>query len=215
MKSLLYKELKLAKHPTMFIFPLFALMLLIPSYPYYLAFMYTLLAVFYVFMWGRENNDVLFTALLPVRKRDAVKARCIIVIIMELAQILVCVPFALLGAYINPNGNAAGMDASVALFAFVFIMYGIFNIVFLCGFYKTAYKVGVPFLLGGGAAILFVVLMEIALIVFPSFKMFADTSDAYMQLRQIPFLIFAMAVCAALTFAAYIISAKRFERVDL
>ena len=41
MNALLYKEWKLAKHPTVLIYLLFELMLLIPSYPYYVAFLYT------------------------------------------------------------------------------------------------------------------------------------------------------------------------------
>ena len=110
MNALLYKEWKLAKHPTVLIYLLFELMLLIPSYPYYVAFLYTGLAVFFVFLYGRENNDLSFSVQLPVCKRDVVRARMLFVVLMELAQILVSIPIAVLGVRINPNGcNTAGI----------------------------------------------------------------------------------------------------------
>lgn len=69
MRQLLYKEFKLATHPTMYIFLLLSAMVLIPSYPYYVAFMYMCLAMFFTFLQGRETNDLFFTAMLPVRKK--------------------------------------------------------------------------------------------------------------------------------------------------
>lgn len=48
-------------------------MLLIPGYPYFVAFIYTCLSVFFIFLQGRENRDILFTVSPPVSKRDIVK----------------------------------------------------------------------------------------------------------------------------------------------
>ena len=74
MKNLLYKELRLSLHPTMYLFLAMPAMLLIPSYPYYVAFMYTCLAVYFTFLFAREQNDIFYTAMLPIRKTDVVKA---------------------------------------------------------------------------------------------------------------------------------------------
>ena len=38
MKNLLYKEFRLAIHPTVYIFFLLTALLLVPSYPYYVSF---------------------------------------------------------------------------------------------------------------------------------------------------------------------------------
>ena len=58
------------------------------------------------------------------------------------------VPFAVLSVHINPNGtNLAGIDANVALFGAVLLIFGVFNAVFLPAFYKTAVRVGRSFLL--------------------------------------------------------------------
>lgn len=144
MLKLLYKEFRLASHPTSFIFLALGAMLLIPAYPYFVVFFYTCLGIFFVFLAARENHDTVFTVSLPVRKRDVVKARVFMVVIIELAQLVIAVPFALLGAAINPNaeGNAVGIEANPAFFGLTLVMLALFNIIFIPTFYKTAYKVG-------------------------------------------------------------------------
>ena len=114
MKAMLYKEFRLALHPTNLLFLLLGAMLLIPAYPYYVAFMYTCLSIFFLFLSARENQDTRFTALLPVKKRDVVKGRCVTVAAVELMQLLVGVPFAFLTARVNPNpaGNPVGIEAN-------------------------------------------------------------------------------------------------------
>ncbi len=211
MKNLLFKEFRLARHETMYFFPLFALMLLIPSYPYYVAFIYTCLEIFFIFQFGIINKDVLYTVTLPVRKRDAVKARCYMIAIIQVFQILFAVPFAILRARINPLPNDVGIEANVAFFGLVFVMYAVFNILFIPLFYKTAYKTGRALLFGGSGMFLYIVLAEIAVRVFPAL----DTVDAASQLRQIPVLLGGMLVYAVAMMLAYRIAAKRFEAVDL
>ena len=73
MKALLFKEIRLALHPTTYLFMVIGAMLMIPSYPYYVAFVYTCLGIFFIFLSARENKDIIFTASLPVRKSDVVK----------------------------------------------------------------------------------------------------------------------------------------------
>ena len=216
MKELLYKEFKLAKHPTMLIFWAFALMLLIPSYPYYIAYMYTCLSVFFVFITGRENRDIEFTASLPVRRRDVVKARCCLVALMELSQILVSIPFAALTLRINPNpgGNMAGIEANVAFFGLVFVMYALFNVIFLPSFYKTAVKAGWALLFGGGAVLLYILIMEL-LVRIPLFTGYLDAADPAGMVRQIPVLIGGILIFIALNVLAFHKSAKNFERAEL
>ena len=125
MKALLYKELKLALHPTTYLFMAIGAMLMIPSYPYYVAFVYTCLSIFFIFLSARENKDIFYTASLPVRKSDVVKSRVLTVAIIELLQLAIGIPFAIIGAHINPNatGNQAGIEANLAFFGLVLIMF--------------------------------------------------------------------------------------------
>lgn len=217
MKDLLYKEFSLARHQTTFLFLLFALMLLIPSYPYYVAFIYTCLSIFFIFLSGRENRDVFYTVLLPVRKKDIVRARCAMIVLVELMQILVSVPFAVLGAKINPNptGNMAGIEANVAFFGFVFIMYAIFNVLFIPTFYKTAYSAGRALAFGGIAMGLYIVVIEVLVQVIPAWNAALDTLDPALQLRQLPILLGGMLLYAGSMLLAIKMAEKRFERVDL
>lgn len=100
MKELLNKELKLVLHPTNILFIPLAFMLFIPNYPYLVIMFYTCLGVFFMCQFGRENNDVFFTMMLPVEKHKTVLARIISVSLLELLEIAVCVPIALLRAKI-------------------------------------------------------------------------------------------------------------------
>ena len=69
MSALLYKQFRLVCHPMTWVFAFFGVMLLIPAYPYTVAFFYVTLGLFFSFMQGREQRDTDFSALLPVRKR--------------------------------------------------------------------------------------------------------------------------------------------------
>lgn len=216
MKHLLYKELRLAKHPTMFLFLLFSAMLLIPSYPYYVAFIYTCLSVFLVFLQGRENNDLSFTALLPVRKRDIVRARCLLVVLMQLAQVLVSLPCAIVGARINPlGGNAAGIEANAAFFGLVLVMYALFNLLFLPAFYRTGYRVGRAFLFAGAAVLVYIVAAELLVQCVPALKASLDTFDPATRGTRLFVLLLGAGLYAAGSLLACRLSERRFARVDL
>ena len=169
MKALLFKELKLALHPTTYLFLAIGAMLMIPSYPYYVAFVYTCLGIFFIFLTSRENKDILFTASLPVRKRDVVKSRIITVATIEVLQLVIGIPFAIIGIRINPNsaGNLVGIEANMAFFGLVLIMYALFNAIYLPVFYKTAVKVGIPLLLAGIAVTIYVIAVELAVQMIP------------------------------------------------
>lgn len=217
MINLLYKEFRLAKHPTMYMFLFFGAMLLIPNYPYYVAYFYTCLAVFFVFLTGRENKDVYYTVCLPVRKSDIVRARCAMVAIFQLASLLLSVPFAILSVRINPGaaGNMVGIEPNVAFFGLSLVMFALFNAIFFTIFYKTAYNAGRAFLWGTTAVFGYMLLAEGALYASPALKAYLDTADPAIQLRQLPVLLGGMLVYALAMFLTCRRSIALFERVDL
>ena len=214
MKALLSKQLRLTCHPMTLVFLLAGVFLLIPSYPYTVAFFYVTLGIFFMFMNGREQRDADFSAVLPVRKCDTVKAACLFSTLVELCALAIAVPFAFLGARINPNGtNAAGLDANVALFAVGFLVFAAFNIVFLPSFYRTGYKVGVSFL-KASVCVAAVVILDVAVTHVPGLG-WLDGTDTASCLRQLPILAVCAAVYAIVTLLACRWSVKRFEKVDL
>ena len=116
MKALLYKEFKLVCHPMTLIFCLFGIMVLIPNYPYTVIFFYVMLGIFFTFLNIREQKDIYYSALLPVPKRDTVKAGCAFVVIIQALSLVVLIPCSLLAAHLQPGkDNLVGLDPNAAL----------------------------------------------------------------------------------------------------
>lgn len=214
MAALLRKEIKLTWHATNFIFLSFVLMLLIPSYPYYVAFFYTTLSIYFTFLKARENQDALFTGLLPIRKRDAVRARLSATVLLQLTMVVLAIPFAVIRANM-PLENAAGIETNVAFFGLVLIMFGLFNICFIPAVYKTGYNLGKPFLLACSVIVIFVVATELLIQLHAPLTLWMDSTAPAMLIRQIPVLVAGIAIYALLTYLAYKLSARNYEQVDL
>lgn len=213
MFKLISKEMRLAAHPTLFAFMLLGALIIIPSYPYSIVFLFGCLGPFISFYYSRETNDTFYTATLPLRKRDVVKGKCLMVIISQMCMLLISVPFAILRVYILPDGNPLGMEANVLFYAFGLLYFAVFNVVFLITYYKTAYKVGKAFLAAIIPAFIVGIAME-ALAYIPATKWLDSTAPALM-VQQLPLLGIGLVVYIGTMLIAYQISALRFERVDL
>lgn len=214
MKALLYKHFRLVCHPMTLIFTFFGLLLLIPSYPYTLIFFYGMLGLFFSFLNGREQKDIYYSALLPIRKRDTVRASALFVLMVQMISLLVAVPFAVLSVRINPlGGNAVGLEPNTTLFAAALLLYAIFNGIFLPSFYKTAYKVGVSFLKAIIPVCVAMIICE-ASVHFPGMAWLEDCTAAG-QLRLLPLLIAATLIYGAGLYFAYQKAAQNYEKVDL
>ena len=212
-KYLIKKEFLLTAHPMTYVFAFFGIMLMIPSYIYYVAFFYVTLGIFFAFMNGRENKDTYFDAILPVSKKDTVKAKAAFVWIVESVSVIFAIPFAILSQRLNPNGsNLAGIEANAAFFGLSLIMLALFNSVFLNEYFKTAYKVGKAFIFGSIAVSVFVGLAETA----DHLPIIGDYLEgAHGQLVQLPLLFVGIAVFAISFFVTNIQCAKKYEKVDL
>ena len=213
MFNLLYKELRLAAHPNLFIFTCLGVLVIVPAYPYGMVFIFGCLAPFITFMYGRETNDIYYTALLPVKKRDTVKAKCLLLVLAQMTQLLISLPFAFLRVGLLPRGNPAGIEANVAYYGFGLMVYTVFNLIFLTQFFKDAHKVEIAFLMAIIPATLGVLAMEV-IVHFPRFA-WLDSVEPSMLVRQLPILLFGVVVYVIGNIAAYHISAGRFEVVDL
>ncbi|MDI9489370.1 MAG: ABC-2 transporter permease [Bacillota bacterium] len=213
MFNLLYKELRLATHPNLYIFTLLGALVIIPAYPYGMVFIFGCLGPYISFMYGRETNDIYYTSLLPVKKKDTVKAKVLLIVLAQMTQLLISLPFAVLRLYVLPDGNPAGIEANLAYYGFGFIIYAIFDLIFLTQFFKTAYKVGKAFILAIIPATLGVIIMEV-LVHIPKFQ-WLDSVEPNIILQQLPILILGIIFYIFSILLAYRISAKRFQQVDL
>ncbi len=153
MKALLYKEFKLAMHPICYIFiALFPLMILIPSYPLAIGFIYVLSCYPILFLGankGQQSNDLLYSTLLPVRKKDIVLARIFTVIFMQVAFMVImsCLyPIAYMwygnGVLDQETGKVIdvsvgfGLKSYVIVLAIAFVGYALADLIFFPIYYK-------------------------------------------------------------------------------
>lgn len=215
MKTLLYKEFRLASHPTTFLFPLLSAMLLIPNYPYYVVFFYTTLGIFFVCLSGRENHDIFYTMLLPVEKRSLVRARMLFAVCMEAVQLVLAVPFAVLRTHFAMPGNAAGMDANTAFFGLALGMLGVFNLVFFTRYYAASEQVGKAFAIGSIAEFVYMAAAESCTFVVPFVHSVLDTPDPQHLPAKLIVLALGAAAFALLTLLACARAEKTFARLDL
>ena len=213
MFDLLCKELRLAVHPSLFVFIFLGALVLVPAYPYGMVFFFAMLGIFQSIMYARETRDIYFTALLPVRKRDAVKAKLLLAAFAQLTQLLLSLPFAFLRTLYLPEGNPVGIEANAAFYGFALALYGAFNLIFFARFYKTAYKAGAAFLTALPPLVLGVFVME-ALVHFPGMEWLYGV-DAASLLRQLPVLAGGAAVYVLCCVLACRVGVRRFEEVDL
>lgn len=213
MTTLLYKEMRLVAHPTSIVFTFFGCLVLVPSYPYSVIFMFGCLAPYITFLNTRETNDGWYTAVLPVTKRESVLGKCLLVVFFQLFQLLFSIPFALLRNMLNIANNPVGLDATVAWYGFGLISYAIFDLIFLTAFYKNGYKAGKSFILAAIPMVLLMIAIEVIAHIPALFWM--DSYQSKHLLTQLPILIAGIICYGVLAPLAYRISAKRFEKVDL
>jgi hypothetical protein len=214
MKNLIYKEIKLALHPTAPLFLLLSTLLLIPNYPYEVVFFYTCLAVFFHCLSGRENHDIEYSLLLPIQKKSIVEARFLFVIVLQMMQVLVTIPFVFLRNYLIPEGNQAGMDANVALFGNVFLLMGIFNLVFFVLYYRNPDKVGKAFAVSSIVFFAVMVVLEAFVFAVPFFRDQLNTKDPMYLPQKLVMLAIGVAVYVIFTGIAYRKSTSTFEKLD-
>lgn len=215
MKNLIIKEFKLAIHPTVIMFFLLAAMLLIPNYPYYVVFFYSSLSLFFVCLTGRENHDIEYSLLLPMKKRDVVRARIAFAVIIQMIELAACVLFAALRRAIGMGENLAGMDANISLFGFSLLLLGIFNFVFFSRYYRAPEKVGKSFAISAVVFFVCMIILEGMALALPFVRDRLDTPDPLFLTEKLITLVFGAVAYAALTFLALKKSERSFEELDL
>ena len=226
MKALIYKELKLAMHPICYVFiVLFPFMILIPSYPLGIGFIYVLTCYPILFLGankGQQSNDLLYSTLLPVRKKDIVLARIFTVIFMQIAFILVMTALYPVARIINnavaqsaenPNEYmipGLGLDSYVLLVAIALIGYAIADIIFFPIYYKHGKSIVMSTLFTILGFVVYIGIFTIGLPFIPGLDIL---NNLHLGI-QFAILGAAILISFALHIIVYKVSAKRLEKVD-
>lgn len=226
MKALLFKEFRLAMHPICYVFvALFPLMILIPSYPIGIGFIYVLTCYPILFLGankGQQSNDLLYSVLLPVRKKDIVLARILTVVLMQIAFILLLSALYPLSRMINElvmqsaenpgefKIPGLGLDSYVFLLAIAIFGYALADLIFFPIYYKKGKSIVMStlFTILGFAA--YICIVTIALPFVPGFEIMNNMHIGI----QFAVLGGAIILSFALHVVVYRISSKRLEKVD-
>ena len=217
MRDILLKETKLSASPLSYLFIIFGFMFFLPGYPILCGAFFVTLGIFYSFQTSREANDIVFSVLLPIAKKDVVKGKYLFVCFIEACALIlmtVTVIFRMtflleLSAYRNNelmNANLFALGAALFIF-------GLFNLVFVGGFFKTAYKFGRPFIAYIAAAFLTIAIVE-SLHHFPRLERLNAFGLEHIIL-QIIMLSAGMTTFLLMTIFSYKTACKNFEKIDL
>lgn len=217
MRDLLKKELRLAASPLTYAFIAFGLMFFLPGYPVLCGAFFVTLGIFRSFRNAREANDLVFSALLPVAKRDVVKGKYLFGCLIELVAALVMAAAMLLRMTVLKDAAVyrenALMNANPFALGMAFVLFGLFNTVFVGGFFKTGYGFGRPFISYAVLAFLFIGLAE-TLHHLPGLGMLNAFGTERLGL-QLALLFAGILLYAAATLLSMRKACARFERIDL
>ena len=216
-RKLLGKEIRLAASPLSWLFIAFSLMALIPGYPILVGAFFICFGIFQSFQSGRENNDILYTVLLPVNKTDAVKAKYRFAVLIQMISFAISAIITVIRMVFMkdaaPYVTNPMMNANQAFLAYMLLVFAVFNWFFLCGFFKTAYKFGFPFIIFIIVSFLLITVAEV-LHHIPGLEFLNDT-DTIADSKMWIILADAFVIYALVSFISCRVAMKRFERVDM
>ena len=217
MRNILRKEMRLSASILSYLFTLFGLMFLLPGYPILCGAFFVTLGIFQGFQWAREANDIVFSALLPIAKSDIVKGKYMFVCMIEGFGLLLMLLAAVLRMTVfseSPVYRAnALMNGNLFALGMALVIFGLFNLVFVGGFFRTAYKLGRPFVTYIIICFLVMIAAE-ALHHIPGLERLNafGTEDMVLQLML---LAAGAVIFILLTLLSYRRACKSFERIDL
>ena len=217
MNALLKKEMRLSALLLTYLFIGFAFMTMLPGYPILCGAFFITLGIFQSYQSAREANDIVFSALLPVAKRDVVKGKYQFVIMIELfgfavMTVLTLVLMTVLSDAAVYRQNAL-MNANPFYLGCALVIFGSFNLLFLGGFFRTAYSLGKPFITYIIVCFLLTGIAE-ALHHFPGMEALNAFGFDHIGL-QLTMLLAGIIIYILLTFVSYNKSCDNFEKIDL
>lgn len=217
MKALLNKEMRLGASILSYLFLGFALMALIPGYPILCGVFFITLGLFQSFQSAREANDIVYSALLPIAKRDVVKGKFLFCSLIELCGFAGMAALTLLRMTVLSGAAVyrenALMNANPFFLGAALLLFGVFNLIFVAGFFKTAYKFAKPFVSYIVVCFLLIGLAEAAHHV-PGLEALNAFGFEHAAL-QLPLLAGGALAYGLLTWLGYRLACVRFDRIDL
>ena len=216
MNPLLRKEMRLSASVLSYIFIAFGVMAMLPGYPILCGAFFVTLGIFQSFQSAREANDIVYSALLPIAKQDVVKGKYMFPVMIELASFAVMAVFTIIRMVFLSDAEVytenALMNANLFFLAMALVVFGLFNLVFIGGFFRTAYNLS-PFVVYIAVAFVAIAIAEAAHHIPGLEAVNAFGFDDI--LLQTVLLLCGALLFAAMTYLSYRRSCRRFEEIDL
>ncbi|MBQ6388610.1 MAG: ABC-2 transporter permease [Mogibacterium sp.] len=217
MRNIMLKEMKLSASPLSYFFILFGSMFFLPGYPILCGAFFVTLGIYQGFQYAREANDIEFSALLPISKKDVVKGKYWFVCFIEGCSLILMLISALIrmtalsdSAVYRAN---ALMNANLFAVGGALLVFGLFNTIFLGGFFRTAYNLGRPFIIYIIVSFLAIGVLE-ALHHIPGLEAVNAFGFEHIGL-QLLLLTAGLAAFLIMTALSYRTSCRNFEKIDL
>lgn len=217
MYNLVMKDLKVGVHPAFLVMPLLTgALMLVPGWIYFIVPSYFFwITVPNMFGQFKAQNDLMFTSMMPVTKRDMVKARVAVLAGLEILHILIAMVFGWFTIRLYPDLEYFFFPPHMGFWGLCFVMLAVFNLIFIPMYYKTAYKYGGATLASITAAMLFAGIAQWAGIGSPLLHDVFYGDGVRNAGLQASILIAGIALFVAFNFIAYRIAARRFLRVEI
>ncbi|MGM9631784.1 MAG: ABC-2 transporter permease [Eubacteriales bacterium] len=217
MKNILKKELTLSASILSYLFIPFGLMFFVPGYPILCSVFFVTLGIFQSFQNSREANDIVFSALLPIAKKDVVKGKFIFSCFIELCSFILMAASTFIRMTVLADStvyrNNALMNANLFALGMALLIFGVFNLIFIEGFFKTAYKFAKPFVAHIIVTFIIIGIGE-ALHYFPGLEAVNAFRFEHFAL-QLGLFALGAAAYIALTVLSYLRACRNFEKIDL
>ena len=217
MNALLRKEMRLSALLLTYLFIGFALLTLVPGYPILCGVFFITLGIYQSFLSAREANDIVYSALLPIPKQDVVKGKFQFVLLIELCGFALMAVLTVLRMTVLADSPVyrqnALMNANPFYLGMALLIFGLFNAIFLGGFFKTAYQIGKPFVTHIVVTLLVIGVAE-ALHHFPGLGALNAFGFEHIAL-QLSLLLGGALLFVAGTGLSYRKACSDFEKIDL
>ena len=219
MKNLLYKEVVLCTNVQVILFAVFALLILIPSWPPAVAFIYPLSGLMTLFPRGLANKDIEYTSLLPVKKTDIVKGKLLYLCLIEIVVIVLATIGGIIRFFLFKEPDTPdelnyfmAVRPTISLLGFAFLSFGIMNALLVGLYYRNPYKrLAGPNLISLIICMIVMVIGSVIIAFVPALREFnivgIIVQTSILLVGAISFVVFS--------FVGYKIGAKAFVNVDL
>ncbi|QHT58593.1 hypothetical protein GXP70_00420 [Paenibacillus lycopersici] len=217
MYNLVMKDFKLGINPWFLLFPfVINALMLVPGWLYFIIPLYfCMITIPNIFGGLRTQNDLLFTTMMPVTKKDIVRARVTVIVVMELLHLVTAMIYGMITLRLYPHLTYYFFAPHMGFWGLCFVMLAIFNLIFIAMYYKTAYKFGGAATAAIAGATLFAGAAQWVGIQSPWVKDIFNGSGADNTALQLSILIAGIAVFIAFTIMACLIAARRFLKVEI